>query len=431
LGLSLVAAYFQFETVPRARGAIKALKCRALQQILLDKVALSWKREFSFPPAHIQYDDFKDGKMIGVVVLEVRDQRPRTIITAASSVIRPDPQNSETVIFEMNDCVITRFDLQQSSEPRTITSEKVLYSVQVAPKARDVLARTNHLPLLPLLRELVRLREAVSGRPRIVRPDEKRRDAAKEKERVDDLLAELNKALESTRGRLLKYGVQDPQRQQQLIERNRKLIEDGQQQLQNLQQQQADCVKRLNEIQSSSADLESLVELQKQQRELLARIEAKRKEVESLRTEVAGAEGAIGEANVRAAELQTQVDELQQRKDSLVRQSDKLHRAVGQARDQYELDSIMIWIHKRLVQALSVLVFALIGIPLGVLPSRRSVILAFGMSFAIVLLIFYPFLILGQIAAEAGVVPVGLAMWAGDGLTFIIGAALMARALSR
>jgi lipopolysaccharide export LptBFGC system permease protein LptF len=56
---------------------------------------------------------------------------------------------------------------------------------------------------------------------------------------------------------------------------------------------------------------------------------------------------------------------------------------------------------------------------------------AFGMSFGIVLFVFYPFLIMGEIAAEAAAVPVGLAMWAGDGFVFIIGAVLMAKVLRR
>jgi hypothetical protein len=37
----------------------------------------------------------------------------------------------------------------------------------------------------------------------------------------------------------------------------------------------------------------------------------------------------------------------------------------------------------------------------------------------------------GEIAADAAAVPVGLAMWAGDGFMLIIGAVLMAKVLRR
>jgi lipopolysaccharide export LptBFGC system permease protein LptF len=46
-------------------------------------------------------------------------------------------------------------------------------------------------------------------------------------------------------------------------------------------------------------------------------------------------------------------------------------------------------------------------------------------------LIFYPLLILGQMAAEAGRAPIVPAMWAGNGLTLLIGLALTGRILTR
>jgi lipopolysaccharide export LptBFGC system permease protein LptF len=453
LVLSLVAAYFQFETVPWARGAIKALKYKALKQVLLDKVALSWKRQFSFPPAHIQYEDFKDGQMLRVIMLEVREKRPRTIITAATSIVR-EPQateadlfgagpaqgggrdrrgadRAEAVLFEMKDCVITRFDVQESAPARSIAAEWVRYGVRVAPSTREVLARTNNLPLGPLLGELRRLRRKLQGQPRFENPEEARTKAQQEQQRLNGWLAELDRALESARGRLQKYAEQEPRRHQQTIERNGKLMTDAQQRLQVLQQQQAECVRRLNELQAGSGDLERLVELQKQHRELLGQIDVRKKEVESLAAGVEEGQRLLKEAQDRAAEVRAEVGELEQRKSDLTRRSDAVNAVVRRASDQYELRSITLWIHKRLAQAASVFVFALVGIPLGILPSRRSVMVAFGMSFGIVLFVFYPFLIVGEIAADAAAVPVGLAMWAGDGFMLIIGAVLMAKVLRR
>jgi len=449
--LSLVAAYFQFETVPWARGAIRALKYRALKQVLLDKVALSWKRQFSFPPAYVHYEDFEDGKMLRVVVLEVRDKRPRTIITAATSVIREpeeaevhlldsgqasgadkrSAQRGEAIVFEMNDCVITRFDLQESAEARSIAAEWVRYAVRVAPSAREVLTRTSNLPLGPLLKELRRLRRRAAGQPRFENPEKARSEARREQQRLDARVAELDRALDSSRDKLLKYAVHEPRRQQQIIERNQKLMADLQQRLQELQQQQADCVRRLNEMPASGGDIEQLLELQKQHRELLGQIDTRKKEGDALRAQVAEAQRLVRQAQERAVQVQGQVDELQQRRDDLGSQRDAASGVAQQASDQYELKSIMMWVHKRLAQAASVFVFALVGIPLGVLPGRRSVMIAFGMSFGIVLLVFYPFLILGEVAAEAGALPVGAAMWAGDGFVFITGAALMVWVLRR
>ena len=71
VALSVAAAYLQFELVPRARGAVQALRYQALQQILLDRAALSARREFSFKPVFIRYDGYRDGKLTGLLLLLV------------------------------------------------------------------------------------------------------------------------------------------------------------------------------------------------------------------------------------------------------------------------------------------------------------------------------------------------------------------------
>lgn len=429
--LSLVAAYFQFEMVPRLRGSIKALRYEALKQVLLDKVALSWKRQFCFPPAFIQYNDFRDGKMLGVVVMEVREQRPRTIITAATSSVRPDPERSEDVVFEMNDCVITRFDIQETNQPLTFASERARYSVRVAPTADEVLTHSNYLTLGPLLRELQLVCRRLSGQAPLEEPNAARQSAISKRNKLDAQIGVLDKVLAAAEGKMQRSGIQEVRRQQQILDRDKKLIDELQQRLQELQKQQADCLKQINDMRTAGRDLERVVELQKQHSSLLAQVDAKKRELEGLNAEVAAAQKHRDEANAQSAQLQDQVQELKQRRGVLTGQREALSKTIRLAADQADLREIKILFHKRLAQALSVFVFALIGIPLGILPSRRSIMVAFGMSFGIVLLIFYPFLILGQILAEAGTVPIGPAIWAGDAVTLIIGAALMAYVLRR
>jgi lipopolysaccharide export LptBFGC system permease protein LptF len=97
------------------------------------------------------------------------------------------------------------------------------------------------------------------------------------------------------------------------------------------------------------------------------------------------------------------------------------------AADQSALRSIGVRIHKRLAQALSVLSFVMVGIPLGILASRRSVILSLGLSFGLVLFVFYPFMVVGQMAAEVSTLSAAPLIWMGNAVMLAIGAVLMAR----
>ncbi len=431
--LSLVAAYFQFETVPRARASIKTLKYQVLKQMLLDRVALSWKRQFSFPPVHIQYDDYVNDRMTGVTVVEVRGGRPRTLITAASSTVDADAGREEAVVFVMNDCVLTRFDIEESGEARTLTSEskRAIYTVRVAPDVEEVLSHRKHLPLGPLLTKLRKLRAEVAEQTRYADPEAVADERKKEGRELNAQIAELERAIEAARDKLLKYAEQEPRRLAHLIERDEQLIFEIRAQVDLLRQQQAEVAGQLTEMQEGAADLERSVELRRRQAELLAQIGARGAELDRLREQVAASRRLASEAAARAAELSGKLAELERRWEELLARRRELNRVIGQADDQRELAAIRIRIHKRLAQAASVLIFALVGIPLGIMGSRRSVMIAFGISFAVVLLIFYPLLILGQMAAEAGRAPILPAMWAGNGLTLLIGLALTGRILTR
>ena len=428
--LTLVAVYFQFETVPRARGAVRALRHEALKQVLLDKVALCARRRLAFPPTYVQYDDFKNGKMINLVVLEIRGDRPRTVITAESGVIKEDPEHAGFVSFEMSNCTVRWFGLEVGDQAVPMTSERVVLKVRVAPKAEEVLSQKKHLGFWELMHELRRLRETVASHPAIRDADRVREKGFTEIHGYDIEILEVDRVLGSLRQRHDKHAFQEPRRQEQVIERNRQLIADAEKDIELLQQQQAACLQELKQARETDTDnIEKQVELERRHRDLLAQVDALKKRIETLQAEL-GTAGSLADASsARARELDESIRELKVRKFELMDKRGKIQQVIEWAGEQEELLSLRLRVHKRLVQAVAVLVFAFIGIPVGIVASHRRVVTAFGISFAIVLFIFYPLLILGQLAAESGAFPIGPSMWAGNALTFLIGAVLTVKVM--
>ncbi len=432
-GLSVLVAAFQFETVPRARARIKALQHQAIKQVLLDKVVLSAKKQLSFPPVYVQYEEVKNGVMLGLVVVKMHNNRPRTIITAESGVIKEDPEGSGWVVFEMQNPVITQFGLQPDAEVMAIIADQFrMAPLNVGPDPGSVLRQKKHLPLIDLLRELQELRERVASQPRIDDPDLVRKEQYAKRHDIQVDIRELDRILAARQEKYEKYGVHEPRRLAQIVERNQRLTADAQQEVESLQQDLAACKKELREVlQQDLESIERQVKLEKKQRELLAKMDAKKKEIEELEQELAEADTLALTCERRAAELAEEIRELQQGKNVKMPRLDEVNQQIRWAGDQDELHSITIRIHKRLVQSVTVLVFAMVGIPVGILASRRRVITAFGISFAIVLLVFYPLLIVGQLVAKARLLPIAPAMWAGNGLTFLIGACLMVKVVRR
>ena len=176
-------------------------------------------------------------------------------------------------------------------------------------------------------------------------------------------------------------------------------------------------------------DYTRLDDLQTRQKTVQGQIDGQEQAAAGLEAEIADAQKQLAVNLQKADKLREQVSALQERRQKLTAEREEPLRLAQWADDQDQLNSLRIRIHKRLVQAASVFLFALIGIPLGILAGGRSVMTAFGLSFAIVLLVFYPFVIFGQVAAETGALPIAPAMWAGNFFVLIIGAVLTAKVM--
>jgi len=173
VGLTMLVTVFQFELVPRARASIKKLKYRALKQILLDRVILSSRRQFSFESVVIQYDDFVKGRLTNPILLKKSGARPEMIMRAAYATVRTDQAEPETVTFQMEDCVITTFGGQTYSEAITTRSKSGIFSLSLAPESSEEIATDEkHLPTAQLVGRLEELRRQTAGRLPLERPEQ-------------------------------------------------------------------------------------------------------------------------------------------------------------------------------------------------------------------------------------------------------------------
>jgi lipopolysaccharide export LptBFGC system permease protein LptF len=434
LVLSSVAAYFQFELVPRARATVEDLRLTALKQILLDRVVLSARRHFVFPDAFIMYDDFVDGRLSDVVVVTKQGAHPADVFTAASAVVRTDSADPDVLLFGLEEPLWTPIGpgtLGGTTETRT-KAERMEILLSLVPR-RSPLADEKFLPTPLLLRRLSELRAKVAGHERLQDPGRKRKDMRRQLHQVAARAADVGRTLEQARENHHKYAVLEPQEAEHARQAAQERVLEVRRELSDLRGQLKTCTDGISEAQSSpsgAADFDRLVALEDLRRTLQQQIDARDAGLAALAGEVEQAVRALERSAQRAAQYGAELEAVQAEKDRLDAQRDALYQEAAKAEAQYDLRSAWLRVHKRLAQAASLFIFALVGIPLGIMVGGRSVMVAFGISFAIVLAVFYPFLVFGQIAAEAGRVPVGAAMWAGNGFVGLIGLLLMARVVT-
>jgi len=424
-----LAAFLQFETVPRARLRTKALKGAALRTILLDRAKHSARRQLSFGSGFVKCRKLVDGRMQDVLVVIFESQRPVAVLTAARATVAPDPDDDRILVFEMED-MCGRFDRQLSdadAEPavgRSMTIPLVVHGGSVDPTGEKYLRTTALRKRVNGLR-----RNVAAQREQFKNPDEAHKAFRKE---LGDVTADLDAAQDA-----LDEIEQERDRAEADARSLRNQMEDHQHAKVKLDQDAADlgrqlgeCMRKLQEKRDQGIleGLEEIAKLEEERDALRARIAAVKEQIAGRKEQIEKARGeweSILEEMARrapeAAARKEAVERLAGRRDAL---RDKV-RKVGMQRD---LRASLLRIHRRLAWALSILGFTLLGVPMGIMAGSRSVMAAFGISFALALIIFYTPLSIGTPLALAGRLPIAPTVWAGNVVTVLLGAALTARA---
>ncbi len=380
-----------------------------------------------------------------VVESDQFSHRPLKIMTAASASALADPSPGGRVLFDMHDCVITSFDVTRYGEASTIVAEEATLSPPLNAAPPDPTDNEKYMSTIQLVRALGDMKTQVSREeqglrehdllppPRQQREPELVRREQRKFLRANELeTAELSKQLTPLTDDLKKYGDREPARLRQTITEDRAKLDQSRDALKALKDQQSAILQEISNMRMQEGglvDYTRLDDLQTRQKTVQGQIDGQEQAAAGLEAEIADAQKQLAVNLQKADKLREQVSALQERRQKLTAEREEPLRLAQWADDQDQLNSLRIRIHKRLVQAASVFLFALIGIPLGILAGGRSVMTAFGLSFAIVLLVFYPFVIFGQVAAETGALPIAPAMWAGNFFVLIIGAVLTAKVM--
>ena len=427
--VSLLAGYFHFEVQPAARLNIELLQNEAVKQILMDKVALSAKRQFSFPPWYVQYDDYRDGQMQDMLILELSGGMPDYVISARRGRITPDPEQPECVRVRLEDCYIIRPNAQDVTGREPFNAGEISLRAPVASTLGRLLDKDAHLPFYPLWKRLKGAEQAVAKDPqRFANPGREEKETRRKLQHLELQMRPRLKALQEGQDLLRKRREED-ERAQSLIRIRQQEILTHMEDLRLWQKELVDVEKAVGDLQggegTDARNYDELVKLQRKRDSVRERIRALNTKRAEARAEIETAQRLLARNQTEEKEIQEAAVELLAGIDDVNRRLKALHEHAKQADDQGNLHDLWLRIHKRAAQAMAVFTFAMIGIPLGIMMRRRSILIAFGISFAIVLGIFYPFLIFGQVISEGGILPTGPAMWSGNAVTFAIGLALM------
>lgn len=92
---------------------------------------------------------------------------------------------------------------------------------------------------------------------------------------------------------------------------------------------------------------------------------------------------------------------------------------------------LSINIHKRLSPSLACLTFILIGIPLGIMTRSNNMLISLGISFILILFIYYPLVATGLILADSLKFPIIPSVWGANAVNLILSVVLFRKVFNK
>lgn len=426
--VSFIGVYLHFEGAPSARYRIESMQSEAVIQVVRDRIIYSAGRRFHVSPYMVSYERYENESMKNVSILEYgHDGSLFRIINASTGTLIQPEERPNVLELELQDLDITMIR-EGGRVARPPEAARGTINMRVGSLPGENEKDIKHMTLLDMRDKRRELSKEVETHERLFRnPDEKsvelnektrplraqrdklRRARGRAQNRIANIENDIKldeQKIENKKGRLEGWETDKMALREQRIEYGHELWE-----MDEEEGKGEDWLQERREVQD---ELEGVI---RQMEELEERIGETSDELESLISANEVKKRSKSELEDEAAELQSEIRNISD-------EISELASARNEAAVQDDLREIEIRFHRRLTLAFAALAFTVLGIPLGLFSKRRSTLVAFGAGFFVMLAVFYPFMVLGQIMAGTGIMHVVPAMWMGNGITALIGAGM-------
>jgi hypothetical protein len=160
-------------------------------------------------------------------------------------------------------------------------------------------------------------------------------------------------------------------------------------------------------------------------------IKKEKRRIKNTKRKILISQKLIDEANGKIEKLTLEVGELNRSKEGLQNEHSMFAEQIVMAEKQKMKRELSINIHKRLSPSLASLSFILIGIPLGIMTRSNNMLVSLGISFILILFIYYPLVATGLVVAESMSFPIIPSVWGANVVNLIISALLFKKIMKQ
>ncbi len=422
---SVITLYLNAEVLPRSYFKVRQLQEKAVKRVLATHL-ITAKKKIDFNPYQIYIGNIENSIFKDVAVFEYADDYIINILLAEEGEVEVDDAGSK-VLLTLRRGEFLRPNFKDSVEalaPTTGSFEEAVFQIPLKRRIRHTsLKYTTLTKLLAQKKEIKG--ELRSSEASFKNPEKTIKIARKEISSVNDRKSKVqirqnNAEIE------IKNSKSNISKQEGTIERAKFNIDVSNN---YISVAKSNIDKLTKEKETGFAKNVSLIE----KNILLIKkvIEKESRKIKSAKRKILISQRSVVEEKKKIEDVRLDLEGIEKSMQGLEEEHSVLSTRVNMAGKQKLSRELSINIQKRLSPSLASLSFILIGIPLGIMTRSSNMLISLGISFVLILFIYYPLYATGLVVADSLSFPIIPSIWAANAVNLILSVVLFRKIVNR
>ncbi len=432
LFFSMLTLYLNAEVLPRSYLKVRQLQEKAVKRVLATHF-ITAKKKIDFHPYQIFIGSVESSNFKDIAVFEYADDYIVNILLAEEGEIEIDDDGNK-VFLTLRRGEFLKPDSDNSVDSPTMGRfEEAVFEIPLKQKVRH--SAFKYATLTSLIEQRGEINNELSSLDRLFKNPEKNiKRARRGISSIDDKKSVVNVKLQKAEKEIKNSGT-NISRQEGAIKRgkfNLKIYE-------NYINVAKENIRKLAIEEKSEENIianwtpfgDTLGPKHDREEELAKNvslikkiIKKEKRRIKITKRKILISQRLIDEEKEKIEKVTLEIEELNRSKEELVKEHLILAEQMTMAEKQKMRRELSIHIHKRLSPSFASLSFILIGIPLGFMTRSSNMLVSVGISFILILFIYYPLVATGLVVAESMGFPIIPSVWAANVVNLIMSALL-------
>lgn len=428
---SILTLYLNAEVLPKSYFKVRQLQEKAVKRVLATHF-ITAKKKIDFYPYEIFIGTVESSNFKDIAVFEYADDYVVSVLLAEEGEIEIDDEGNNVFLTLRRGEFLKPDSGNNVDSPTTGSFEEAVFAIPLKQKVRH--SALKYTTLTNLIEQRREISDELSRSDVLSKDPEK---TIKRASRGMSLVGDKKSVVETK----LQKAAKDIKNSESRISKQEGAIKRAKFNLniyENYIKAAQGNIRNLTIEKESEEDIDVSGSGHDREKEFAKNIslikkiiEKEQRRIKITKRKILISQRVIDEANEKIEKINQEVEELDRSKEELQKEYSAFAKQIELANKQKMKHELSINIHKRLSPSLASLSFILIGIPLGIMTRSNNMLVSLGISFILILFIYYPLVATGLVVAESMGFPIIPSVWGANVVNLILSALLFRKILNQ